>query len=156
DPLGQLVPVTRIEPVAAMEKGFGVALTETGKRAGWLSLGEGKASDQAWQDLPKHFWGLTGKAKPGAVVLASAALEAPDKRPGEERGLFVQKNFGLGRVLWLGIDSTWRWRFHAEDLYHHRFWGQVVLWAASKDILPAGTTHVRFGSRQPVYSLGQE
>ncbi|MFO0967262.1 MAG: hypothetical protein U0793_17005 [Gemmataceae bacterium] len=158
DPLGRLVPVTEIRPITPKDKGFGVKPTETGKLAGWLSLADGRPqSDTAWAELPGHFWGLTGKARPGAVVLAVPTTDESKKTDGDaERGIFVQQNFGLGRVLWLGLESTWRWRYHAEDRYHHRFWGQLVLWAASKDILPAGTTHVRFGSRQPVYAPGQE
>jgi hypothetical protein len=30
--------------------------------------------------------------------------------------------------LFLGTDSAWRWRRGVEDLYHYRFWGQVVRW----------------------------
>ena len=35
-----------------------------------------------------------------------------------------------GKVLFVGLDSTWRWRYKAGDTYHHRFWGQLVTdWA---------------------------
>jgi hypothetical protein len=61
-------------------------------------------------------------------------------------------------VLYVGIDSTWRWRFKAGDYFHHRFWGQVAQWAASDRLLPtanaAGT--IRFGPREPAYRAGQD
>ena len=52
--------------------------------------------------------------------------------------------YGLGKVLWVGTDATWRWRFRVGDAYHHRFWGQVVRWAAAGK-LAAGNDWVRFG-----------
>lgn len=30
----------------------------------------------------------------------------------------------------MGTDGAWRWRRGVEDLYHYRFWGQVVRWMA--------------------------
>ena len=30
----------------------------------------------------------------------------------------------------MGTDGAWRWRKGVEDLYHYRFWGQVVRWMA--------------------------
>jgi hypothetical protein len=30
----------------------------------------------------------------------------------------------------MGTDSAWRWRRGVEDLYHYRFWSQVVRWMA--------------------------
>src|SRR5262249_4711975 len=43
---------------------------------------------------------------------------------------------------------TWRWRHRVGDAYHHRFWGQVVRWAAAGK-LAAGNAHVRFGPLTP-------
>ena len=37
---------------------------------------------------------------------------------------------GTGKVLFMGTDGAWRWRRGVEDLYHYRFWGQVVRWMA--------------------------
>ena len=42
------------------------------------------------------------------------------------------------------------------DTYHHRFWGQVMRWAAADKPLVAGNDHVRFGTREPVYRQGSE
>src|SRR5207244_3833486 len=100
------------------------------------------------------FWGVEGKRKPGASVLLAASL--PDKEENaDERGVLVQQSYGLGRVVYLGIDSTWRWRFRVGDTYHHRFWGQIVHWAATDKLLPAGNKFVRYGARDPVYMEGE-
>ena len=67
----------------------------------------------------------------------------------------MQQNYGLGRVLYIGIDSTWRWRKGVGDLYHHRFWGQVTRWAADRP-LEIGNDFLHFGAAEPVYRSGQD
>ena len=74
----------------------------------------------------------------------------------KDAGVFWQQNYGFGRVLFSGLDSTWRWRFRVGDVYHHRFWGQLVRWSAADRMLPAGNGLVRYGPREPVYAEGQE
>jgi hypothetical protein len=63
--------------------------------------------------------------------------------------------YGLGKVLWIGTDGTWRWRYRVGDAYHHRFWGQVVRWAASSK-LASGNAFVRFGPIRPRIEEGAE
>ena len=67
--------------------------------------------------------------------------------------MIARQNYGFGRVLFVGIDSTWRWRFRADSLYHHRFWGQVARWAADRP-LSAANRAVRFGTPQAIYRPG--
>ena len=73
-----------------------------------------------------------------------------------DSGILLQQNYGFGRVLFVGLDSTWRWRYRVGDAYHHRFWGQLVRWSAAEKLLPAGNRFVRYGPREPVYTEGQE
>ncbi len=112
-----------------------------------LQLGEGpESSKRVWSELPRLPWLLVGQPKPGATVLAASG--GPD---GKGPAAFASQAFGLGQVLWVGTDSTWRWRFRVGDLYHHRFWGQVIRWAGSEK-LAAGNKLVRHGptgSRSP-------
>ena len=42
------------------------------------------------------------------------------------------------------------------DAYQHRFWGQLVRWAAAEQLLPAGNACVRYGSLEAVYRPDQE
>jgi hypothetical protein len=50
----------------------------------------------------------------------------------------VTKAAGSGKVLFMGIDSAWRWRRGVEDLYHYRFWGQVARWMSYQRNMAAG------------------
>lgn len=148
DPIRKLLPIREPGEYGSTD-GFNLALTPDGTRSWFLSLADfGGGSPAVWQNLPRHFWAVTGSPKDAATVLAVG----PGDRP-----IIVRQNYGLGRVVFVGIDSTWRWRFKVGDLYHHRFWGQLAQWAASDRLLPianaAGT--IRFGTREPIYDGGQ-
>jgi hypothetical protein len=159
DPLRRLLPVEAARAVSP-EKGFPVTLTHEGKLVPFLQMDAAPdKSEQRWGEFPRHFWGVVGRTKPGATPLAYLADDADARKPGEqekEQALIVRQNYGFGRVLFVGLDSTWRWRYKVGDTYHHRFWGQVVRWAASDKPLVAGNEYVRFGTREPVYRQGQE
>lgn len=174
DPLLKLLPIIQ-ERVYESTDGFKVVLTEEGQRVPFLQMeSTPEKSRERWNLLPPHHWAVIGEAKPAAVPLASFAEErvaprqvgigepvVPDKPqastdPARKRALMVRQNYGFGRVLYVGLDSTWRWRFKVGDTYHHRFWGQAIRWAASDKPLIAGNENVRFGTREPVYRQGQE
>ena len=102
------------------------------------------ANRRFWQSLPGHSWAVVSEVKPGANVFACVADEVKQKDLQYERenALIAHQFYGFGQVLWLGIDSTWRWRFREGDRYHHRFWGQLARWAASNKA-SAGNDSVR-------------
>ncbi|QDV38852.1 vWA domain-containing protein [Tautonia plasticadhaerens] len=104
-------------------------------------------SRAAWEGLAPLGWALAGRAKPGA-----SALVVVDEGSGEDGGasgvVVAAQPFGLGKVLWVGTDGTWRWRLRVGDAYHHRFWGQVVRWAAEGPTA-GGNRLVRFGPDRP-------
>jgi hypothetical protein len=114
-------------------------------------------SEAGWPELPKHHWAVVGKRKPGASVLLRLRPEPTAKNKEDaESGILLQQNYGFGRVLFLGLDSSWRWRYRVGDLYHHRFWGQLVRWAAADRLLPAGNRFIRYGPTEPIYGPGEE
>ena len=85
-------------------------------------------NDEIWKQLPGFFWSAAvSKSRPGSEVLAvhSSLRNASGRFP-----LLVTRSFGSGKVLFMGTDSAWRWRRGVEDLYHYRFWSQVVRWMA--------------------------
>jgi hypothetical protein len=153
DPLAKLIPISDPK-VMQQSTGFTLAITNEGKLRPFLQL-EPDNSMSPWPSLPKHFWGVVGKRKPAATVLLAPVTDEKEKAD-SETGIFVQQNYGFGRVLFLGIDSTWRWRFRVGDTYHHRFWGQLARWSAADKILPAGNRWVRYGPVEPVYQDGQD
>ncbi len=153
DPFRKLLPV-RDPRVVDEPNGFKLALAPEADRAWFLRMADAAGeSREAWDRFPPHFWAVAGEAKDGAEVLA-----AVPGRPPRQVAVIAKQNYGFGRVLYVGIDSTWRWRYKVGDYYHHRFWGQVAQWAASDRLLPtvnaAGT--IRFGTREPAFRAGQD
>ncbi len=110
-------------------------------------------SQAIWADLAPLPWVLGGRAKPGATALALASRSAKISDP-ERSVIMAAQPYGLGKVLWIGTDGTWRWRLRVGDRDHHRFWGQAVRWATSER-LPSGNRLVRFGLDQTRIAEGE-
>ena len=145
------------------ERGFHLRLTPEAEREAMFQLStDGSVANQTvWKNLPGHTWGVFGSAKPQAMVYAVADTDAANRRVGttinDERNnaIIVQQYVGAGQVLWVGIDSTWRWRSRVGDSYHHRFWGQLARWAAMNKAI-AGNEFVRFGMQQIDLAAGKD
>jgi hypothetical protein len=152
DPLRKLLPVRQPKEIDE-PGGFRLALTPEAERIWFLQLSDTVSDNrEAWSRLPQHFWAVVGEAKDGAEVVAAV----PGKPP-RQAAVIARHNYGFGRVLFVGLDSTWRWRLKVGDRIHHRFWGQVAQWAVSSRLLPAvnaaGT--IRFGTREPAITAGR-
>jgi hypothetical protein len=105
------------------------ALTEAGRRSLLTRLEpDDGANETVWNALPGFQWyAAAQRAKIGSQVLATHDSEssAHGRVP-----LIATRTVGTGKVLFMGSDGAWRWRKGVEDLYHYRFWGQVVRWMA--------------------------
>jgi hypothetical protein len=110
---------------------------------------DSEKSREIWAGLPRLPWVVAGKAKPATTVLAVAAGAGGI----DQSAVIAAMPYGLGKVLWVGADGTWRWRHRVGDVYHHRFWGQVARWASSGK-LTAGNRWVRFGPDRPKVAEG--
>ena len=151
-----LMPVDELEKLeftnsegrrAPTQRGFGIALSPEGQREPMLQFHLDPIENRRiWDALPGHTWGLVGVPRPGSTVLARPSFRGrPTRIPDpQHQALFVHHYHGLGQVLWLGIDSTWRWRHRTGDTYHHRFWGQLARWAAHNKAV-SGNSSVRLG-----------
>jgi len=116
--LSDLIPVILDD---ANQKGMAeslaspLTLTTEGRASLLTMLGNNEEENpEIWRRLPGFFWHAPViKAKGGAEVLAVH---------GNRRGKFgpipllVTKPAGSGKVLFMGIDSAWRWRRGVEDL----------------------------------------
>lgn len=119
----------------AVPKGYGsphasrFTLTESGRRSLLTRLEmEERENERVWNTLPGFQWYAGAlRAKIGGQVLA--VHETESSRYGRVP-LIVTRTSGTGKVLFMGTDGAWRWRKGVEDLYHYRFWGQVVRWMA--------------------------
>jgi hypothetical protein len=176
DPLAAMLPIE--EPrVVQSRNGFPVTLTEEGKENALLQLDDKPADDNVvpkppaegttpsrtnvWAQLPPHYWAVVGRKKPAATTLAyypgeSDELVKDKKEAKEAQSLIAWHTYGKGRVLFVGLDSTWRWRYKVGDKHHHRFWGQLVRWATADKLLPGGAPPIRFGTPRTLYEPGQE
>ncbi|MEM7308847.1 MAG: glutamine amidotransferase [Planctomycetota bacterium] len=91
------------------------------------------------------------RAKPGAEVLA--------RHPslGNNHGrhpLVVVGYFPSGRTMYLGVDSTWMWRYHFGDRYHERFWRNAIRWLALGR-LKSGDRRYRLETPRTSYHLDE-
>ncbi|MCK6447000.1 MAG: hypothetical protein L6Q99_11455 [Planctomycetes bacterium] len=115
---------------------------------------DSEANRKLWEDpggLEGQFWYRpVTRAKPGAQVL----LRHPkDGARGERHPLLVAGYFPAGRVLFCGMDSTWRWRlYHVGE--HEKFWRNAVRWL-SLGRLKGGDRRFRLEVARSHYDLGE-
>ena len=160
------------------EDAYRIQLTATGREHAVTSQSTSRAlNEELWSTFPPMRWRYAGaKLKDTAEVLAYAqpvggaptvAGFTPDGSPGSVEAaiqqLANQKNVeaenavlstiraGLGKVLLLHFDQTWRFRYGVGDTYHHRFWGQVTRWGAGPN-LRSGNDFVRVGTDRLSYT----
>jgi len=152
---------------------FRFALTAEGAAHPVTRQGTGQTANAAiWSAFPDLRWRHPIRAlKGGAEVLLTAAgsgaaspvvtdgasladaLDGLAKRRQREteQALLVTRQTGKGKVALLLTDRTWRLREGAGDLYHHRFWGNLVRWGAGP-VLRAGGERARLGTDQLIYT----
>jgi hypothetical protein len=112
-------------------------LTEAGRRSLLTRLEPDDAvNERVWERLPGFHWHTAAlRARIGTTVLAA---HATDSTSSGRVPLIATRVAGTGKVLFMGIDGAWRWRKGVEDLYHYRFWGQVVRWMAYQRTMSQG------------------
>lgn len=120
--IGELLPV-ELSDATTLGRGYlgtphTLSRTAAAKRLGLLEPGETE-----WDQLAK----LLGAAPVGAVKLGGEILaQDQDGKP-----LVVTRAFGAGRVVFIGVDDTWRWRREVGDRFLHRFHSQLLRFAAA-------------------------
>ena len=150
DPRPLSVPADAIDPARpVLPLGLGLAPSPSALAdpTAWPMLAIGDEPASAWSGLPHLPWVAAGPAKPGATTLATATGRDADG------AAIAAHAYGLGKVLWVGTDATWRWRHRVGDAIHGRFWGQVVRWAGSGG-LAVGNAVVRHGPLKPRVASG--
>lgn len=179
-PLEDVLPVYPLEPApprgasaAAAREGLPLVLAPAGERSEIVRLVPGREENlELWELLPPLHWvAPIAGSKPGAQALVRVRADRAHRLPGiglprppgdapsesgarrlvEERSAVVVAGVsGAGRVLYVGTDSTWRWRRHFGEELFGRFWGRVLRWAAASR-LEARDAFVRLGTDAPVY-----
>lgn len=160
------------------EAAYRISLTASGRDHAVTSQSTSRAlNNERWQSFPPLRWRYNGgEVKETAEVLAYAqpvgsltlnSIVNPDGSPGsveaaiqqlanqetleKEHALITTTSAGLGKVLMLNFDRTWRFRYGVGDTYHHRFWGQVTRWGAGPN-LRSGTDQIRMGTDRLSYT----
>ena len=119
-----------------VSRGFVVQPTPLGLQSPAFQLGDKPAAtEEVWRNLAPLYWLVdVGKVKPGAQVLAVGPADGPGSHAlrGNEQNtpIIVFQYVGPGRVLFHAIDSTWRWRSGAGDVYFARYWVQTIRFLA--------------------------
>jgi hypothetical protein len=130
----QLLPVIRepglfrtaVQTQLSSRQPWRLQMTEEGKHDPVLAFSDdAEANIRIIQNLPGMFWHFpVTRAKPGATVLAVHG----DPRMRNEYGpevLLATQLVGPGRSMFIGFDSTYRWRF-LDDQFFDGFWARVV------------------------------
>ena len=133
-PLEPVLPVT-LENALGVDVGgagpFSVELTQDGASHLITCLNVLPEENQAiWSHLPPLEWsaGVGGLARGATALLVHPyRLAGPSKMP-----LLAVHRVGGGKVMFCGMEDTWRWRRGLGDKYHYRFWAQAVRWMVKK------------------------
>lgn len=119
----------QVEPTAAADRLGVMSLVETQGVSGAVSISETRAEEpelasQNWpDDLPALLWmQQTTGLKPTAQVLARATDPVLETTV----PFAVLMQYGGGQSLYVASDDTWRWRYARGELYHERFWIQLI------------------------------
>jgi hypothetical protein len=110
----------------SVTRGFAVQPTPLGLHTPPLMLGDTLVeSDQIWRSLSPLYWLVeVERLKPAAQVLAEHPTLSTSQ--GRRLPLFISQFVGAGRVWFHAVDSTWRWRVGAGDVYFARYWVQTI------------------------------
>ena len=112
------------------------------------------ASERIWREmsakLPIYNLSSISKPKPTAHVLIAATSP---RRSGEEQAFLSWQYIGLGRVIYVAAPVTYQLRYQNGDLYHHRFWGQLLRWAIARE-MSSGSKTVRLLTDKTTYTKG--
>ena len=118
--VASLFPVERLaSPIK--EAPSMLVLTDLGSSFGPLRLTADVADNaRIWRNLQPPHWIASVKAFPGTETLVEAVV-GKQKIPA-----IVLRQYGAGKVLYMGTDETWRWRYSVADQYQEPFWHQVA------------------------------
>jgi hypothetical protein len=107
---------------AEVSRGFSIEPTPLGLQSPAFQLGTSPAETvQIWRSLAPLYWLYEAtNLKPAAQTLAKGA----------NFPVICFQYVAAGRVLFHAIDSTWRWRVGAGDVFFARYWVQTVRFMA--------------------------
>lgn len=151
-PLGDMIPCTAAAAPNDPNTGFNLVVTAEGSGAIPTQLEDDPlASDRVWRDmsarLPVYNLSAISVPKPTSHVLISAVAND------QTRAFLSWQYIGLGRVIYIAAPITYQLRYGIGDLYHHRFWGQLLRWAIARE-MAGGAKSVHLLTDKNRYEVG--
>ncbi|HSU68147.1 MAG TPA: hypothetical protein VLJ39_14815, partial [Tepidisphaeraceae bacterium] len=101
--------------------------TPLGLREAMGTGGNADAEVRRWQELPGVYRYLQIPEKSLLPDVRPLLVEADGHSP-----VLTERRVGAGRVYFLGLDETWRWRFKVNDREADQFWRQLIRHAAGE------------------------
>ena len=135
-PIEEMMPVTyrRTRPPTDKEdlqrplkRGFNVRLTPWAAAYNFTAFDPSpKRNQKIWRDFGPFYWHAdVRKLHPMAVALVVHESKK-DEEGLQPLPLIAVRRYGKGRVIFVGIDETWRFRKEVGSTYHRTFWAQAV------------------------------
>jgi len=157
-PFEKLLPVEMDASTAhhsTTERPTTLLLTSLGRTNPMLRLSPNEQENaNIWKSFPPIQWiNQVTRAKPGAQVLLEDADPLKANRFGKMPALALQQ-YGVGQVLYIGTDNTWRWRQEAGVAYYPLLWGQIVQRMALAHLL-GGSKRTQLSVDKQHYSTGE-
>ena len=114
-----------------------------------LFSGNAKENREIWQNLPPIYrYYPAARLKPSALTL----LVTFENEQEEEFPAIVLQSYGKGSVLYMGFDSSWRWRKEYGDRYFRDFWGKAVQYLALPHLLNEAAQSVILAGQETAYT----
>lgn len=153
-PLADLLPFT-LDDTANAPRSFAESVlaspTPSAERLGVLRLGENASSpwpeslgDSAagWNAFRFAQLIEPQSLKPAAEVLALATPSSNPSGSASARPLVVTMRYGAGRVIYVGTDEIWRWRYGRGETLPERFWLPLVRLLARESLARSGQSAI--------------
>ena len=121
---GETIPEDATDPGAHYQRRLQMLPERSGLRHYVMNV-DPRDNAGAWEDLPPLLGANRLIPKETADVLAAT----PDGIP-----LLMAAETGRARTVAFATDSTWLWHMHGHEDVHQRFWQQMILWLARKEL----------------------
>jgi hypothetical protein len=158
---------TELEKMLPVELGEGAAraagaerptileLTPLGHSSPMLRLSPKDDENSAiWKRFPKVYWvARVTRAKAAAQVLLQDGDATKASRFGK-MPVVAQQQYGLGQVLYVGTDNTWRWRRNTDERFYPILWGQIAQKLGLAHLL-GGSKRTQISTDKQSYAVGE-
>jgi hypothetical protein len=143
-PLEQLLPVGPQPGFVPDPGGYRLELTPEGRVTDSMLLADDLlATERVWREmsdsLPIYSPSAWHALKPtGQTLVRAVRVNGGDASAALP--FLCWQTVGAGRVVYLSSPSTYQLRLRHGDTFHHRFWGQLIRWAVSRNLAPGSKT----------------